>query len=81
MPDRLIGLLTLLVAKRAGATETFVVDVSPERLEKAKSLGVTYVINPVEENAVIIIAKKIIKKSQTLKKEHNLFYTKDCRWK
>jgi len=50
-------------------------------LEKAKSLGVTYVINPVEENAVIINAKKINKKSQTLKKEHNLFYTKDCRWK
>ncbi|AXI10431.1 butanediol dehydrogenase [Oceanobacillus zhaokaii] len=46
-----IGLLLLLCAKAAGAAETFVVDISQERLEKAKELGATHVINPMEENA------------------------------
>lgn len=47
-----IGLLTLLCAQAAGASETFVVDVSEERLQKAKELGATYTINPMEEDAV-----------------------------
>ncbi|MFB9219609.1 zinc-binding dehydrogenase [Kurthia sibirica] len=47
-----IGLLTLLAAQAAGATTTFVVDLSKERLEKARELGATYTINPLEENAV-----------------------------
>ncbi|MFS0785347.1 2,3-butanediol dehydrogenase [Shouchella sp. 1P09AA] len=46
-----IGLLTLLVAKAAGAAEIFVIDVSGERLNMAKELGATYVINPTEQNA------------------------------
>lgn len=47
-----IGLLTLLCAQTAGAAETFVIDISKERLEKAKELGATYTINPTEEDPV-----------------------------
>lgn len=47
-----IGLLTLLCAQAAGASETFVIDVSEERLNKAKELGATYTINPLNEDAV-----------------------------
>ncbi|GAA3400757.1 2,3-butanediol dehydrogenase [Paenibacillus hodogayensis] len=51
-----IGLLTLLAAKAAGAMKLIVVDLSDERLQKAKELGATAVINGNEEN----IAGKII---------------------
>lgn len=47
-----IGLLILLCAQAAGAAETFVVDISKVRLEKAKELGATHVLNPAEEDAV-----------------------------
>nr|AIA12479.1 Alcohol dehydrogenase GroES-like domain protein [uncultured bacterium] len=47
-----IGLLILLCAQAAGASETFVIDISEERLQKAKELGATYVINPLNEDAV-----------------------------
>ncbi|AXF55262.1 2,3-butanediol dehydrogenase [Salicibibacter kimchii] len=47
-----IGLLTLLSAEAAGASETFVIDVSQERLDKAKEMGATYTINPTHEDAV-----------------------------
>ncbi|MYL45730.1 alcohol dehydrogenase catalytic domain-containing protein [Virgibacillus halodenitrificans] len=47
-----IGLLTIMAAKAAGATEIYAVDVSPERLVKAQEVGATYAINAVEENAV-----------------------------
>lgn len=47
-----IGLLTLLCAQAAGAAETFVIDVSEERLQKAKELGATHVINPANEDAL-----------------------------
>ncbi|HJE19620.1 MAG TPA: 2,3-butanediol dehydrogenase [Aliicoccus persicus] len=47
-----IGLLTLLCAQAYGAAETFVIDLSQERLDKAKELGATYVINPADEDAV-----------------------------
>ncbi|MDQ0271661.1 2,3-butanediol dehydrogenase [Cytobacillus purgationiresistens] len=40
-----IGLLTLLSAKAAGATQMIVVDLSEERLKKAKELGATTIIN------------------------------------
>lgn len=40
-----IGLLTLLSAKAAGATQIIVVDLSEERLQKAKELGATTVLN------------------------------------
>ena len=46
-----IGQLVLLCANAAGAAKTIVVDVSKERLAKAKELGATVVINPAEENA------------------------------
>lgn len=46
-----IGLLLLLCAQAAGAVETFVVDISQERLDKAKELGATYTINPKVEDA------------------------------
>lgn len=39
-----IGLITLLSAKAAGATQIIVVDLSEERLKKAKELGATTII-------------------------------------
>ncbi|MEC5423190.1 zinc-binding dehydrogenase [Virgibacillus sp. C22-A2] len=45
-----MGLLLLLCAKAAGASETFVIDISKERLDKAKELGATHTINPLNEN-------------------------------
>lgn len=47
-----IGLLTLLSAQAYGAAETFVIDLSQERLDKAKELGATHVINAGDEDAV-----------------------------
>lgn len=47
-----IGLLTLLSAQAYGVAETFVIDLSEERLAKAKELGATYVINAGSEDAV-----------------------------
>lgn len=52
-----IGLLTLLCAQAYGAAETFVIDLSQERLDKAKELGATYVINAGDEDAVEKIMK------------------------
>ncbi|WP_330948666.1 2,3-butanediol dehydrogenase [Virgibacillus sp. MG-45] len=53
----LIGLLTIMAAKAAGATDIFAVDMSPERLLKAQEVGATHTINPAEENAVETILK------------------------
>ncbi|CAF1197695.1 unnamed protein product [Adineta steineri] len=50
-----IGLLCLLAAKAVGAARTIVVDIAEKRLEKARELGATLVINGKEEN----IAQKI----------------------
>ncbi|GLX67465.1 2,3-butanediol dehydrogenase [Paenibacillus glycanilyticus] len=47
-----IGLLTILCAKAAGASQIIAVDVSKERLQKAREIGATTVINGMEENAV-----------------------------
>ncbi|HJE20398.1 MAG TPA: 2,3-butanediol dehydrogenase [Aliicoccus persicus] len=47
-----IGLLTLLCAQAYGAAETFVIDLSQERLDKAKELGATHVINAGDADAV-----------------------------
>ncbi|MCT2344557.1 2,3-butanediol dehydrogenase [Niallia taxi] len=47
-----IGLLTLLSVKAAGATKIIVVDISEERLEKAKELGATTVISGLREDIV-----------------------------
>lgn len=47
-----IGLVTLLSCRAFGATDLFVVDVLPKRLEYAKKLGATHVINALEEDPV-----------------------------
>ncbi|PAQ14067.1 butanediol dehydrogenase [Bacillaceae bacterium SAOS 7] len=47
-----IGLLTIMAAQAAGASEIYAVDVSPERLEKATQVGATHTINAIEENSV-----------------------------
>ncbi|WP_071435384.1 2,3-butanediol dehydrogenase [Bacillus kwashiorkori] len=47
-----IGLLALLSAKAAGATQLIVVDVSLERLEKAKELGATATIDGSRDDIV-----------------------------
>ncbi|MDR2529845.1 MAG: NAD(P)-dependent alcohol dehydrogenase [Synergistaceae bacterium] len=43
-----IGLMSLLASKASGASNVTVVDVIPKRLEKAKELGATRVINAAE---------------------------------
>ncbi|MFP3918685.1 2,3-butanediol dehydrogenase [Lysinibacillus telephonicus] len=47
-----IGLLTLLSVKAAGATQIIVIDLSEERLEKAKELGATTIINGMRDDIV-----------------------------
>lgn len=46
-----IGLLTIIAAKSAGAARIVAIDVSPERLAKAKEVGADMTINSLEENA------------------------------
>lgn len=52
-----IGLVTLLACKAFGATDITVCDVIPKRLEFAKKLGATRVVNGREENVVEVIEK------------------------
>jgi L-iditol 2-dehydrogenase len=52
-----IGLVTLLACKAYGATDITVVDVVSNRLEYAKKLGATRVINATEKNVVEEINK------------------------
>ncbi|MGG0720331.1 2,3-butanediol dehydrogenase [Robertmurraya massiliosenegalensis] len=47
-----IGLLTLLSVKAAGATQIIVVDLSEERLQKAKELGATTIIDGQREDII-----------------------------
>lgn len=47
-----IGLLLVVMAKAKKASQIIVVDVAEDRLEMAKKLGATTVINPLNENAV-----------------------------
>ncbi len=47
-----IGLLVIEALKAAGASEIYAVELSAERIAKAKELGVTAVINPAEDNVV-----------------------------
>ncbi len=53
-----IGLLLLQAVKAAGASEIFVVEVSDERRQRALELGATYVINPIDIDAVAFIREK-----------------------
>ncbi|MBN7772818.1 NAD(P)-dependent alcohol dehydrogenase [Clostridium aminobutyricum] len=52
-----IGLMTLLSCKASGAADITVVDVVPKRLEYAKKLGATRVLNGKEVNVVAEIEK------------------------
>ncbi|HSJ39406.1 MAG TPA: 2,3-butanediol dehydrogenase [Planococcus sp. (in: firmicutes)] len=47
-----IGLVTVIAAKAAGASKIIVLDLSDARLEKAKELGATHIINSGNENPV-----------------------------
>lgn len=47
-----IGLLTVLAAKAQGATDIVVFDLSEARLEKAKELGATHVVNSGKEDPI-----------------------------
>ncbi|TGE39144.1 NAD(P)-dependent alcohol dehydrogenase [Desulfosporosinus fructosivorans] len=57
-----IGLVTLLACKAFGATDITVVDVIPKRLEYAKKLGATTVINATEVDVLAEIDKLTNKK-------------------
>lgn len=52
-----IGLVTLLACKAYGATDVIVADVIEKRLEAAKRLGASQVINAKKENTVEAIAR------------------------
>lgn len=52
-----IGLVTLLACKAYGATDITVVDVIPKRLEFAKKLGATRVINGKEQDVIAEMEK------------------------
>lgn len=47
-----IGLLTIMAAKAAGATNIISLDLSTSRLEMAKKVGATHVINSSEQDAI-----------------------------
>lgn len=57
-----IGLVTLLACKAFGATDITVVDIIPKRLEYAKKLGATTVINAAEKDVLAEIDKLTNKK-------------------
>jgi 2-desacetyl-2-hydroxyethyl bacteriochlorophyllide A dehydrogenase len=53
--DGAIGLLILLVAKYSGVRDTYIVGIQPHRLELAKELGATTVVNNLTQDSVGII--------------------------
>ncbi|WP_010530182.1 2,3-butanediol dehydrogenase [Lentibacillus jeotgali] len=54
-----IGLLTIIAAKAAGARKIIAFDLSAARLNKAKSIGATYVVNSGEQDPVEAINELI----------------------
>ncbi|WP_227698281.1 NAD(P)-dependent alcohol dehydrogenase [Pseudomonas chlororaphis] len=50
-----VGLSAILAARAAGATTIFAIDVLPSRLELARELGATHVIDSREQDAVAVI--------------------------
>ncbi|HZG73680.1 MAG TPA: zinc-binding dehydrogenase, partial [Chondromyces sp.] len=54
-----IGLLIILAAKAAGASKIIALDLSESRLEKAKAVGATHIINPGEQNPIQAIQQII----------------------
>jgi threonine dehydrogenase-like Zn-dependent dehydrogenase len=53
-----LGLMVLLLAKKSGAAEIFVVDVNHFRLEKAKKLGASHTIDAAEHEAAEVILEQ-----------------------
>ncbi|WP_338218099.1 2,3-butanediol dehydrogenase [Lacticaseibacillus salsurivasis] len=53
-----IGLLTAILAKLAGANRVFVIDVSQDRLNKAKELGLKRILNPINVSAFEEVRKE-----------------------
>lgn len=54
-----IGLLTIIAAKAAGASKIIALDLSETRLQKAKELGATHIINSGEQDPVTAV-KEIV---------------------
>lgn len=54
-----IGLLTTIAAKAAGASKIIVLDLSQTRLDKAKELGATHIINSGEQDPVQAIRELV----------------------
>lgn len=52
-----VGLSAVLAARVAGATTIFAIDIVPSRLDLAKQLGATHVVNSREEDPVDVIRK------------------------
>jgi len=50
-----IGLLTIIAAKAAGASDIIAVDISKERLEKALEVGATIVVNSLEQKVEDVV--------------------------
>ncbi|KRL07166.1 2,3-butanediol dehydrogenase [Liquorilactobacillus hordei] len=53
-----IGLLTAILAKLAGANRVFVIDVSQDRLNKAKELGLKRILNPTKVDVLKEVRKE-----------------------
>jgi len=51
-----VGLGSIMAAKIMGASPIIAIDVKPSRLELAKELGATHVINAIEEDVLSVIA-------------------------
>ncbi|WP_339183984.1 NAD(P)-dependent alcohol dehydrogenase [Oceanobacillus sp. FSL W7-1293] len=47
-----VGLMSIIAAKAYGAKNIIVSDVEPKRLEIAKQLGATHVLNPISDNVI-----------------------------
>ncbi|MDY0407949.1 2,3-butanediol dehydrogenase [Virgibacillus soli] len=54
-----IGLLTIVAAKAAGASKIIVLDLSQTRLDKAKEVGATHIINSGEQDPVQAIKELV----------------------
>ncbi|MFP3394258.1 zinc-binding dehydrogenase, partial [Brevibacillus sp. SIMBA_076] len=53
-----IGLMAVGVAKAAGASRVYAVDVNPYRLKLAEEMGADVVINSLEENPLELIERE-----------------------
>ena len=53
-----IGLLLAITSMAAGATDLFIVDLSEERLQRAREIGVKYCLNPAKDDVTKFILEK-----------------------